>query len=156
LLNEQLETGQIDAVITFWHFAAKLKAHGAREIASVAADARSLGLDPQTPFLGYVFSEKWSASHNGAAARLAAASREAKAILRSDDAEWQRLRPLMNVKSDAEFEALKSGFREGIPDDKPVDPTAAEKLFALLAAIGGKELVGLGTKLEPGTFAKLE
>jgi NitT/TauT family transport system substrate-binding protein len=156
LLNEKLETGEIDAVITFWHFAAKLKAKGGREIASVAAAAQSLGLDPKIPLLGYVYSEKWSAAHGDAAKHLAAASREAKALLKADDAEWQRLRPLMNVKDDAEFEALKAGFRAGIPASGAVDAASAEKLFALLAEIGGKDLAGSGTGLAPGTFAKIE
>jgi NitT/TauT family transport system substrate-binding protein len=152
LLNEKLETGEIDAVITFWHFAAKLKAHGGREIASVVEAAKSLGLDPKLPLLGYVYSEKFAAK----AKQLLAASREAKALLKADDAEWQRLRPLMNVKNDAEFAALKAGFREGIPDGAPIDTASAAKFFKLLVEIGGAELIGAGGELAPGTFAGVE
>jgi NitT/TauT family transport system substrate-binding protein len=154
LLNEKLGTGEIDAVITFWHFAAKLRANGGRDIASVADAAKSLGLDSETPLLGYVYSEKWSKEHGDAAAKLAAASADAKALLASDDKEWDRLRPMMNVKTDAEFDALKAGFRAGIPKSQDVNPATAGQLFKVLADIGGTELAGDKPDLAAGTFAK--
>lgn len=153
LLNEQFETGSIDALITFWHFAALLKAKGAREIATVSDAAQALGLDSETPLLGYVFSEKWSRAQGNAAAKLAVASQDAKELLARDDAEWQRLRSLMRVKNDAEFEALKAGFRAGIPKSNASDPAAAERLFKVLANYGGEELVGENPALAQGTFA---
>jgi len=152
LLNEQFESGGIDALITFWQFAALLKAKGACEIISVAEAAKALGLDPETPLLGYVFSEKWSREHGDAALKLAAASQEAKDLLAHNDAEWQRLRPLMNVTSDAEFEALKAGFRAGIPQSSVIDKIAAEQLFKVLIEFGGKDSVGESPMLSPGTF----
>jgi NitT/TauT family transport system substrate-binding protein len=153
LLNEQFEMGAIDALITFWHFAALLKAKGAREIATVSDAAQALGLDSETPLLGYVFSEKWSRAQGNAAAKLAAASQDAKELLARDDAEWQRLRALMRVKNDAEFEALKAGFRDGIPKSNIIDPAAAERLFKVLANYGGEELSRENPVLAPGTFA---
>jgi NitT/TauT family transport system substrate-binding protein len=153
LLNEQFEMGAIDALITFWHFAALLKAKGAREIATVSDAAQALGLDSETPLLGYVFSEKWSRAQGNPAAKLAAASQDAKALLARDDAEWQRLRALMRVKNDAEFEALKAGFRDGIPKSNIIDPAAAERLFKVLANYGGEELSRENPVLAPGTFA---
>ena len=153
LLNEQLLSGQIDAVITFWHFAAKLHANGARDIESVADAAKSLGLDAETPLLGYVYSEKWSREHDNAALKLAAASADAKALLASSNAEWDRLRSMMNAKNDAEFAALKAGFRGGLPGVSDIDTSAAKKLLALIAEVGGAELVGYKPELAAGTFA---
>ncbi len=154
LLSEKLGTGEIDALITFWHFAAKLRANGGRDIATVADAAKSLGLDSETPLLGYVYSEKWSRDHGDGAAKLAAASADAKALLASDDKEWDRLRPMMNVTTDAEFEALKAGFRAGIPKSQNVNPATASQLFKVLAEIGGAELAGDKPELAAGTFAK--
>ncbi len=153
LLSEKLGSGEIDAVITFWHFAAKLRANGGRDIATVADAAKSLGLDTETPLLGYVYSEKWSKDHGDAASKLAAASAEAKALLASNDKEWDRLRPMMNVKTDAEFEALKAGFRAGIPKSPDVNPATAGQLFKILAEIGGTDLAGEKPDLAAGTFA---
>jgi NitT/TauT family transport system substrate-binding protein len=152
LLNENLASGEIDAVITFWHFAAKLRANGGRDIATVADAAKSLGLDTETPLLGYVFSEKWSKDNGDAAMKLVAASADAKALLATNDKEWDRLRPMMNVKTDAEFEALKAGFRAGIPKSDAVNAEAAAALFALLGKIGSAELVGDKPGLAAGTF----
>ena len=153
LLNEKLLTGEIEAVITFWHFAAVLKANGAREIANIAEAAIMLGLDPETPLLGYVYSEKWSRQNADAAQKLAAASKDAKALLARDDAEWTRLKPMMNYKTDAEYETLKAGFRAGIPNSNLINRASAEKLFSLLGEYGGTELVGEYPTLAPGTFA---
>jgi NitT/TauT family transport system substrate-binding protein len=155
LLSEKLESGEIDAVITFWHFAAKLKAKGARDIATVADAAASLGLDVDTPLLGYVFSAKWSKDNGDAAKKLAMASADAKALLASDDKAWERLKPMMNVKDEAEFEALKSGFLAGIPKSLTVNEDSAAALFGVLSAIGGTELVGDTPTLAAGTFTQI-
>lgn len=153
LLNEQLQSGAIDALITFWHFAALLKANNAREIISLAKIADTLGLDGNTPLLGYVFSEDWSAQHNQAARKLAAASRDAKTLLLESDDEWQKLKPLMNGKTDQDFEALKAGFRAGIPNSDRIDIAGAERLFSVFSEFGGAELIGENMTLAKGTFA---
>lgn len=153
LLNEELERGGIDALMTFWQFAATLKAKGARELITLADTAQTLGLDPGTPLLGYVFSEGWAKAHSGLSLKLAKASREAKAILTSDNSEWERLRPLMKVQTDQDFDALKSGFRAGIPASNKINIDAAQRLFTVLAAIGGRDLTGDQATLAQGTFA---
>ena len=73
---------------------------------------------------------------------LAAASRAAKQMLATDDAEWDRLRDKMNAKTDAQFEALRAGFRAGIPAPGPIDEDAAARMLALMVELGGEELLG--------------
>jgi len=153
LLNEELERGGIDALMTFWQFAEPLKAKGARELITLADTAQTLGLDPETPLLGYVFSEGWAKAHSGVVLKLANASREAKTILASDNSEWKRLRPLMKVQTDQDFEALKAGFRAGIPASNEINIEAAQRLFIVLATIGGRDLTGDQATLAQGTFA---
>jgi NitT/TauT family transport system substrate-binding protein len=58
----------------------------------------------------------------------------------------------MNAGNDAEFAALKAGFRDGIPSDKPIDEEAAARLFAVMAELGGTNLVGDATTLPDGVF----
>ncbi|MDQ7262979.1 ABC transporter substrate-binding protein [Paracoccus sp. PS-1] len=146
------ETGEVDAAINFWHFQAKMQARGMREIMSVETAASDLGLDPSTPLLGYVLRDDWIAANPALAEGLARASRTAKDLLAKDDAAWEELRPIMEAADDAEFEALKAGWRAGIPAHGPVDAENAQQMFATMAELGGEELTGGVATLPEGLF----
>ena len=154
LLNEEFERDHIDALITYWQFSYVLKAKGARELIALSDVAKTLGLDPDMPLLGYVFSERLAKTHQGIATKLAQASQAAKMILAKDDAEWTRLKPLMNVETDQDFEALKAGFRAGIPAPTIPNKASAERLLRALTEGGDTNLNGETTTLAPGTFAE--
>ena len=152
LIFKNALSGGVDAAINFWHFNAKLAAKGFVEVASVIDASAELGLSDKTPLLGYVVKRDTLRDNPDLVAGFAAASRQAKDILASDDAEWQRLRPNMRAKTDADFQALIDGFRAGIPDADPVDVEAASALLTLMAELGGKELVGNATDVTPELF----
>ena len=152
MIRNAAETGEVDAAINFWHFQAKMQAAGMRQLISVTDAARDLGLDPSTPLLGYVLRDGWIAENPDIAAGFAHASRAAKDLLAGDDAAWAALRPIMNAADDAEFEALKAGWRAGIPAPGPVDAGNAQKIFAAMAELGGDELTGGLTTLPEGLF----
>ena len=152
MIKNAAETGEVDAAINFWHFQAKMQAAGMRQLISVTDAARDLGLDPATPLLGYVLRDGWIAENPEIAAGFARASRAAKDLLARDDAAWAALRPIMNAADDAEFEALKAGWRAGIPAPGPVDAANAQKIFAAMAELGGDELTGGLTTLPEGLF----
>ncbi|MGB8812306.1 MAG: ABC transporter substrate-binding protein [Paracoccaceae bacterium] len=145
-------SGEVDGVINFWQFLAKMKAQGMRELISVSDAAVALGLDPATPLLGYVVSEDLVASDPELVAGLKKASRAAKELLLTDEAAWERLRPIMGADNDAEYAALQAGWRAGVPADAPVDEANAAKVFALMAELGGEELLGKVTTLPEGVF----
>lgn len=144
--------GELDGAINFWHFMAKMEAGGMRKLIDVSTAAEALGLDPNTPLLGYVVTGDLLREHPELVAGLANASRAAKALLAEDDSEWDRLRERMNAKTDLQFDSLKAGFRAGIPSGDPIDETAAEKMLQLMGEVGGAELVGDATTLPEGTF----
>jgi NitT/TauT family transport system substrate-binding protein len=148
--------GETDAAINFWHFLAKMKAAGMRELISVETASKALGLNPETPLLGYVLKESYLKDNPGMAKALYGASRAAKDLLASDDAAWEPLRPMMRVKTDAQFETLRTDFRAGIPAPGNVDEDDAATFFALMARLGGKKLVGDVSELPSGLFAKVE
>ncbi|WP_444451753.1 ABC transporter substrate-binding protein [Rhodobacter capsulatus] len=152
LIMEAALSGEVDAAINFWHFGAKMQARGMETLVSTSDAAKALGLDPETPLLGYVFSEKLEKDKPAVVAGLRAASKAAKQRLATDDAAFARLREIMNAKSDAQYLALVAGYRAGIPTDAPVDEAAADKMLKLMAGIGGEELLGPVKELPPGTF----
>ena len=144
--------GEIAAAINFWHWAAKQETAGMRTLLSVEEAANDLGLDPDTPLLGYVVKGEMLRDQPDLVAGLAAASRAAKDLLASDDAEWDRLRPRMNAEDDADFAALVDGYRQGIPQPGPVNEEAAGRMLTLMYGLGGAELLGDADSLPEGVF----
>lgn len=153
LLHEELRAGRLDAVITYWHFVAELEAEGMHRVLDVLEAGRQLGMESDPPLLGFVFSESWAAENPEAVTGLMQASRAAKELLATDQEAWERLRPLVRPKDDAHFAALIEGYRAGIPTSwGPQEREDAERVFAIMAELGGEELVGPSGRLEPGTF----
>jgi len=152
LLSEQLRRGELDAVLTFWPFAARLEAEGHRQIVGTSDLLADLGIDGPLPLIGYVFRESLAQERLAEVEGFFRAVAAANDILLSSDQEWARLRPLMRAESDAEFERLKAGFQAGLPKDFTVDPAQAEALYAILAKWGGEKLLGRDTRYDANAF----
>ncbi len=149
-------SGDYAGAINFWHFLAKMKTAGMRELISVETAAEALGLDPDVPLLGYYFKEEFLAQHDGLAQAFYEASRDAKQMLSDDPAAWEAVRPQMNAQSDAQFEQLRSDWIAGVPARGAVDAEAAGKLLALMSQLGGEELVGQADRVPDGLFAAVQ
>lgn len=152
-LNQLLSRGRLDAVLNFWHFNTRLIAAGHQPVLTVEHMLHALGVHTPLPLLGWVFGEDFAREQATALEGFLAASWAAKDILRSDDAEWQRLRPLMKAPDDATFFALRDAYRAGIPSPgKPINRTEAAALYKTLAELGGPALVGRSPALNEGVF----
>ncbi len=153
LLNQKFLSGELDAVVNYWHFVARLEAAGHKRLLNVSDAQAELGVPPTVPQLGYVFRESFLDSRPELVEAFARASYNAKRILRDSDAEWERIRPLTKAKNDAELETLKRRFREGIVESwGDEERRLAAKLYAVLAELGGEKLVGPAREIAPGTF----
>lgn len=144
--------GDLAGAINFWHFMAKMKASGMVELLSVADAAETLGLDPNLPLLGYVFKGEMISENPELVQAFATSSRAAKDLLATDEIAWDQLRERMRAKTDEEFAELKAGFRAGIPATGPLDEASARSFFALMAELGGRDLVGSAKELPTGVF----
>lgn len=143
LVMKQAVSGDVDAAINFWHFLAKMEAAGLSPLITISEVAQRLHIDAETPLLGYVFHDQAQAFGNGLIAKFRDSSLAAKQKLASDQAAWDRLRPLMNAANDDEFQALISGFRKGIPKEgRAVDPKSAAAMLSLMQTYGGEDLLG--------------
>ncbi len=144
--------GEVQGALNFWNFGARMQAAGMRPLLTVDQASKALGLDPEMPLVGYVLRGDVLAKHPGLGDAIAAASHDAKEKLASDPVTWERIRPMMKAANDAEFEALKAGFLAGTPKGGAVDEKAAARMLALMAELGGADLVGDLKELPDGVF----
>ena len=151
LIMQTALQGETAGAINFWHYLAKMKAAGMRELMSVSEAAEALGFDPNTPLLTYYMKGDWAEENPELVQGLYRASRQAKELLQAEAA-WDRIQDLVGAANVEEFEALRSGYREGIPEEGPVDTEAANRMLQVMADLGGEELVGQATTVPEGLF----
>ena len=153
LLAAKALSGEMDAVINYWNFCAALEAKGFRRVAGIEDILPKLGAKGRIAMVGYVFDEGWAKANRDAVERFITMTRGAKDILTTSDDEWQKIAPLTGAADTATLHAYRDRYREGIPRRPIADEEAdAQVLYRVLARIGGSELVGSASELEPGTF----
>lgn len=153
LLNQLMLSGELPAVLNFWHFGARLKAAGMVEILDMKQILAGIGEHSELPLVGWVFTEQWANANRAALDGFLRASAAAKQAMLESDEIWGHLRPMMKVDDDETFHALRDGFRAGIPRIPAAEAEQiAGRIFGLLAEEGGSALVGNAKALAPGTF----
>jgi NitT/TauT family transport system substrate-binding protein len=153
LLTEEIRKGRLDAVLNFWTFAARLQGSGFVPLLDMADALKSLGIEPAPTLVGFVFRERTLKVKRAAIGAFLRAVAEGNAVLVRSDAAWERLRPLVRPANDAELAAIRSFYRAGIPGPwRDAETRSAAQLFDLLAASGGRELVGPRTRFDAKLF----
>ncbi len=153
LLAEELRSGRIDANLNFWTHAARLTGSGFKEILTVGDIMKNLGIDPVPSLVGFIWKEDYEAAHGREVAMLLKVVEDANAVLATDDAAWERLRPLVKPASDGEFRAIIAAYRAGIPKHwGTAELESAKKLMAVLVDAGDAELMGHGTEFDAKLF----
>ncbi len=152
LLAEKARDGELDAVLNYWHFCARLESVGFTRLVSAEDAANALGSTGPVSAIGYVFDEAWA--ENGLAAAFVNASNATKEIMGTSDEEWNRLSESGAIKDNpAALQVLRDRFREGIPARAFEDEVAdAAVIYGLLSDLGGKKLVGNSQTMAEGTY----
>lgn len=137
LLNQALLRDQVDVLVTYWHFAARLRADGnARSAFDMADLLEQLGFNRELPVLGYVFRDDWAITHADLLARFSRALAAAKNELATSPEPWLAIRPLMQAADEPGFVQLRDGFVEGTP--QPLTDARIEDLRRLLVLTGAE------------------
>ena len=153
LLNEFIERNEIDAVLNYWHYNARLKSKGYRELISVENILKDLGIKTKIPAFGWVFSEKFGKENKNLINNFLKASKEAKRIMLSSDNEWERIFPLTKANDRTTLINLRDAYRNGIPlSFGNNEKEETKKVFKILAEYGGRNLVGKKNEISPGIF----
>ena len=157
LLSERAKQGEVDAVLNYWPYAARLEAVGFTQLIGLEDVVRELGAKGEVSMVGYVFGDHWADKNLRAIQGFLRAATKANELLATSNEEWDRLKPLMAEHdpsfTESTFEALRRRYREGIPErSSDADEADAKVLYQFLRELGGKKLVGTGTELAPGTF----
>lgn len=153
LLNQQLLQNNIDALMNYWHYAARLEAKGYRRLLDANSIMQGLGIQETVPALGYVFRDSWATSNKKTIDSFLKATREAKTLLCNDDNAWQQIKHLVKAGNDKTEKMLRTRYCEGrIKKWGPPEINAAGRIFSILRKYGEKKLTGESTQLSDGTF----
>lgn len=132
LLNQLISKGQFDAAMNFWHYNARLSAKGFVNILPTSEMLSELGVNQSVPLLGWVFGHQFATESVDVLEGFLQASQLAKQRLLSDAAEWQRLRPIMRVDTDEDFDALVSHYKKTVLTQRSDNTLEAAKSLFLL------------------------
>lgn len=153
IINRLMLDRDLSAAINFWHYNARLDAHGMVPLITVDRMLAAMDVAAVPPMLGWVFRQSWAEKNPETLKAFLDATYAAKAILAESDAAWAALRHLVKPETDAVFAAIKAGYRAGIPhvyNEAQIE--AARQLFRILAKEGGSALVGDANALPAGLF----
>ena len=153
LLNQSLVQGQLDALLTYWNYAAKLEAQGYRQILDGRGIQAALGIDTDVPALGYVFREGWANGHPNAVDGFLKATTEARKQICESDSVWQAVSSLTQEKDTRVQSALRKHYCDGRViafGDKEIQ--SAQRIFERIEPLSNHPAGGNTPTLPTGVF----
>jgi NitT/TauT family transport system substrate-binding protein len=153
LLNNLIQQGELDALINFWHYSARLKAKGYQQLLNTHDIIHQLGTDKTVPILGYVFREQWANEYSSVLDNFLAASRQAGELLCTSNKHWNAILPLTRTDDKATQTILRTQYCAGrIVHFTIEEKQAIRDIYKILATTGGSKLVGSVKELDPAIF----
>ncbi|MDT8406617.1 MAG: ABC transporter substrate-binding protein [Methylococcales bacterium] len=156
LLSRQLQARQLDVVLTYWHFAARLEAQGFQLWRQGDALLNAMNLEPELPFLGYVFRRDWAEANRPRLTAFLHGVAEAREQLCTNDTRWQSIVPLTRSKDSVTQNLLRQRYCQGrVQAWESRLRSEADNTFKVLQALSGSRLTGKQRELDPKTFWSL-
>lgn len=153
LLTQQLLSARVDAIMTYWHFAARLEAQGYQQLFDGAYLLTQLGIKAVVPRLGYVFKQSWANKHKQAVTDFLTRTAIAKDKLCYQELAWKKIIPLTKAKNINTQNKLRQRYCAGrIQQWGEAEKQAAEKIYQLLRRLSHNKLTGDSQHLQKGTF----
>ena len=153
LLNNLLQQNKLEALINFWHYSARLKAKGYRELTNTHEIIHQLGIKQRVPILGYVFRKNWAAKNTSTVNGLLSATRQAGELLCNSSTHWNAVLPLTQTDDPKTQQLLRESYCKGrVLSFTEQDKQAIANIYAILAQTGGSKLIGPVHQLDPDIF----
>ncbi len=153
LLNQQILHNRVDAIINYWHFAARLEAQGYKQIINGKEILQKLGIKVEVPTLGYVFNHSWANQHKTDVNQFLKLTQQAKDQLCLSDKTWAQIVPLTKAKNNNTAHKLRQRYCNGrIKNWGEKEHQAAAKIYTLLRNLSNNKLTGNSEHLQPNTF----
>ncbi|PKM12069.1 MAG: ABC transporter substrate-binding protein [Gammaproteobacteria bacterium HGW-Gammaproteobacteria-3] len=153
ILSQQLLRQRLDAVMTYWHFAARLEAQGYRQVLDGRDIVKGLGINEAVPTLGYVFRQSFGEQHRQSINSFLNSTRQVRQTLCQSDSAWQKIIPLTQAEDTVTQNKLRLRYCDGNIDSwGEKERQAAGRIYQLLKNLSDNRLTGAGSALQPGTF----
>ncbi len=157
LLNQQIQHHRVDAIINYWHYAARLEAKGYKQLMTGKDILLALGIKEEVPTLGYVFNRNWALQNKEAVNSFLKATRQAKDLLCESTEAWKSIIPLTKAKDLTTQNKLRERYCAGrIKHWGNNEQQAASKIYSLLRKLSHNKLTGHSKTIQPGTFWNIQ
>ncbi|HFD12446.1 MAG TPA: ABC transporter substrate-binding protein [Crenotrichaceae bacterium] len=153
ILNQQLLQNRLDALLTYWHYAARLESNGYKRLLDGAQMLSMLGIKQKIPTLGYVFSDQWAHHHREAVLRFLRISQQAKNLICTSEQAWETVLPLTRSEDKQTQTVIRKRYCEGrIQHWEAADKLAASTIYSMITASHPNLFPKQSSTLAAGTF----
>lgn len=153
LLSHHISQGNLDALITYWHYGVRLEAQGYQQIIDGNEIIKALGIKQKVALLGYVFNKQWGEANAAAVNGFFDKVKLVKDKLCATDASWQAIASLTKAKDTLIENLLRQRYCQGrLQHWGKAQQDAAEKIYTLLRKWSSNRLTGTSEHIQAGTF----
>ena len=153
LLSQQMTLQRVDALLTYWHYAARMEAEGYKVLMTGADILQGLGVQESVPSIGYVFDRLWADNNKAAVQDFLQNTQLTKDVLCTDKTAWQGIKALTRAKTEQVNLLLRQRYCAGrILSWGEKEQQAAARIYQYLREISAKRLTGNAETIQLGTF----